>query len=276
MGGKRTTGWFLSRSLHAFRVKPRRAATRKQPMVDLTKEMVGTDRPMIFWLHRSENPHRFELSGKTDRFLELIKMPRQERLPCEGCPPGVIRFAMKPIAEWAEYLDEVVVTFKKGVSQELPDRLTFQKYQLVSERCKDAFERIDPEGGHVFFPARVETPEGAPIGGPWFYMWCGRIYDAHTAENTSNILQDQRVRGTHYDGALATPDRCDFFRDMPVWTISEFPGPRFLSEPVFRALNEAGLTGFREYTTQNGFDLMSDGDSWADVVTPQNVSHIWL
>ena len=67
-------------------------------MADITKEMMGSGRPVIYLLHRSHNPHRFELRGKTDRFLELNRhLPRHERLPCDGCPPGVIRFAMKPI-----------------------------------------------------------------------------------------------------------------------------------------------------------------------------------
>ena len=73
------------------------------------------------------------------------------------------------------------MTFKKGVSQELPDRLTFQDFELVTERCRDVFEEIGPGAGHLHLPAQVETPDARPIGGPWYYMWCGRIYNAHTA-----------------------------------------------------------------------------------------------
>lgn len=160
--------------------------------------------------------------------------------------------------------------------RELPDRLSFQSYTLVTARCREVFEKFDPDGGHVFLPASLETSEGDPIDGPWFYMWCGRIYGAHQVQNTSNITYDASGRGEHYVRNLATPDRCEFFKDMPAWTPTIGNGPSYLSERMFRALNDAGLTGFREYTTRHGFDLMSDDDTWADVITPQNVSHIWL
>ena len=63
-------------------------------MGNITQEMAGSDRPIIFELQRSRNPLRFEGTGKTGRSVDLALMPRPARLPSNDCPPGVIRFDM--------------------------------------------------------------------------------------------------------------------------------------------------------------------------------------
>ena len=215
--------------------------------------------------------------GSTGRNPRKAGMPwPPPRLPCDDCPHGVTRLATDPIVDWAEHLDEIMVKFKKGVSHELPDRLSFQRNTVVSARCRELFERIDPEGGHVFVPASLLTVDKRPVDGEWFYMWCGRFFLVDDAEPTAGVLQDTMTDGLHYKTCFATPDRCEYFKDMPIWgTIGE-PGPRYMSRAIFAQVKEAGLTGFREYTKRWGWEYEHDNQRLTHLVTTQNVSHVWF
>lgn len=241
-----------------------------------TRERATDQKSVIYWLHTSDNVHRFSLTGKTGRSKKLTEMPLPERVDCPECPRDVFKLAEPRIDDWKEFLDEVIVDFKPNVSREIPDRLSYQNFTIVSDRCRSFFETEDATAGHLFLPAQLLHTDLTEIPGQWYYMWCGRIYGAKEVQHTSNLEQDVSVKGIHYKRMLATPDRCAFFEKMPVWTIGGSSGPKYLSDDIFKKIKGEGLTGFREFTHRNGFDLMSDDDTWAKVATPQNVSHIWF
>ncbi|MEX3017783.1 imm11 family protein [Gymnodinialimonas hymeniacidonis] len=232
---------------------------------------------VIFWLRDSDNPDRFDIVVQEPRIKKTLGVQRLDRLSCDGCPDGIIQFAREPVEHFAPYLDEVGLKFKKGVSREVPDRLSYKGHTIVSERCRKVIERIDPDGGHLYMPTRILSEDGEQLGRQYFYMWCGRIYASRERSNTSSITTDAIGNGYHYHTTLATPDRFEFFEHMPVWSGSTVArGPDFLSRSVFEQIKDAGLTGFREYTHRHGMDLKDDHDTWADVITPQNVAHIWM
>ena len=241
------------------------------------KDMIGTDKSVIFNLQRSKNDDHFTLRGLTERSLRRAGMPwTTPRLACENCPPGVIRWETEPIMEWAEHLDEVVIKFRNGVSHELPDRLSFRNYTVVSARCREFFELVDPNAGHVYVPASLLTANKQPVGGEWFYMWCGRFFGADETEHTAGLMEDTMSHGYHYETCLATPDRCEFFKDIPVWASVGEPGPRYMSLAIFAQVKESGLTGFREYTMPDLRYYPDEDEDLPSLITPPNVSHIWF
>ena len=241
------------------------------------KDMIGTDKSVIYFLERSDNKVFFTLRGLTERQPRLSGMPwPPPQLPSDDCPPGVARFAMEPILEWTEYLDEIVIKFKKGVPHQLPDRLSFQEFTVVSSRCRELFEQIDPDGGHVYVPASLLTADKEPVDGEWFYMWCGRSFHSNKVVHTAGILEDGMTQGFHHEYHLATRERCEFFKDMPMWTVAGNPGPDYMSQAIFAQVKEAGLTGFREYTMPYLFYYPDEDEDLRNLITPPNVSHIWF
>jgi hypothetical protein len=245
-------------------------------MSPIRKDQVDPKRPYILWLRPSENPHRFEIV-KAEGGMKKVKLGGLlQQQPCPECPKGVMRFVREPVDDYTPHLDALTIGFKPGVSREMPDRLSYRGHTLVSERCKDLFDKIDPTGGHLYLPAVVKDEEGNPLGCPYYYMWCGRIFASRKTKNTSGAVTDTLGQYVFYT-TLATRDRCEFFLNMPIWTSGTVArGPDHLSRNVFEAIQEAGLTGFREFTHWNGMDWKDDHGSWADVVTPQNVAHIWI
>ncbi len=240
-------------------------------------ELIGTNKSVIYWLHRSGNDDRFSVSGATKSHPRRAGMPwPPQKLPSDDCPSGVFKMAMEPILDWAEHLDEIVVKFKKGVSHELPDRLSFDRYTIVSARCRELFERIDPDGGHIYLPASLATANKRSVDGEWFYMWCGRSFLSDSEKNTAGVMEDAITNGFHYEYHLATTDRCKFFEDMPMWTVVGTPGPEYMSQAIFAQVKDAGLTGFREYTKRWGWEYEHDNQRLTHLVTTQNVSHIWF
>ena len=198
------------------------------------------------------------------------------RLPSDDCPAGVFRLDMEPILDWMEHLDEVVVKFKKGVSHVLPDRLSFGRYTIVSAQCRELFERTDPDGGHIYIPASLLTVEKKPVDGEWFYMWCGRSFFADKKEHTSGIIEDAMTHGIHYECYLAVRDRCEFFKDIPLWTIVGVPGPRYMSRSAFAQVKQSDLTGFWEYTMPQLSYWCDENARMDQMLTPPNVTHIWF
>ena len=241
------------------------------------KDMIGTDRSVIYCLQHSDNDDYFALSGLTGRYPRKAGMPwTRPSLPSEDCPPGVTRKAMEPILDWTKHLDEIVIKFKKGVPHQLPDRLSFQSYTVVSARCRELCERIDPDGGHVYIPASLLKADKKPVGGEWFYMWCCRTFFADKVKQTAAILEDAMMHGFHYERHVATPERCEFFKEIPMWTVIGAPGPKYMSLATFAQVKESGITGFRELTMPDlRYDPKED-DDLPSAITPPNVSHIWF
>ena len=241
------------------------------------KDMIGTDKSVIYLLQRSDNDDYFSLRGLTGRYPRKAGMPwTRPSLPSEDCPPGVTRKAMEPILDWTEHLDEIVIKFKRGVPYELPDRLSFQSDTVVSARCRELLERIDPDGGHIYIPASLLTADKKPVGGEWFYMWCGRTFRADKVKQTAAILEDDMTHGFHYERHVATPERCKYFKDIPMWTVIGEPAPSYMSQATFALVKESGLTGFRESTMPSVLYYPDEDEDLSSLITPPNVSHIWF
>ena len=126
------------------------------------------------------------------------------------------------------------------------------------------------------FRASLLTADKEPVDGEWFYMWCGRSFHSNKVDHTAGIMEDDMTQGFHYEYHLATRERCDFFKDTPMWTVAGNPGPDYMSQAIFDQVKEAGLTGFREYTMPYLFYYPDEDEDLRNLITPPNVSHIWF
>ncbi len=238
-------------------------------------EMAATNRSVIYFLHASLNDDRYspQLMGPSPRNKG---MPLGERTLSDDCPEGVWRVSLPPISDWAAHLGEPVFKFRKDVPHELPDRVSVAHGTIISARCRDTFERIDPDGGHIYLPTKIHVEGGGLVEGEWYYMWCGRFFVIEKAESQVGELFADEDIDYQSERGFADPRRRAFFEDIPIWTFGSRPGPTFLTQSVFSEVKSASLTGFREYTARHGAGDFKRGVSRSRALTTENVSHIWF
>ena len=120
----------------------------------------------FYHLYRPEAPGMFELAvpkrwdGDLTYSAKNLFFDGFSKVVPGGYPEDCARDIPQDASKHADMFYSVVVK-RKSAFNGLPDRMDFvDNHQLVSERCCDAIQEIDPNGGHQFIPATLIDSKG--------------------------------------------------------------------------------------------------------------------
>lgn len=167
--------------------------------------------------------------------------------------------------------------YAPGDEGPMPDFAPWSPLPVVHDDLRRIVMDVDPEGSH-FFPARIDDPDGMLRPGPRFY-WLARrrltkLQTQSISESLNNIRRFRRFT------APGVPK--EFFNDMrrtvgyqeavwqmisdqrlrarmrllPVWGFNVLSSGICISAPLFRRLQEAGITGLAVQTADHPADFV--------------------
>ena len=158
------------------------------------------------------------------------------------------RLVAPPAENFPDAFWPLLIHLKWGFSGTLPDRINFRKDDLVSLRCKEAIEDIDPEGGHQFVPAEIRDAKGEIDIPRYFWFVAGRVYTGRLPKDFEPIPDKRSKVGYRFRRVLVAQDNAAFCDGIPIW--SDASGKARMdhcSGDVIDALRSRGLTGFEQF-----------------------------